>query len=278
MPHKVKHMLWRAFHNAIPTLCSLWRRNVVSSTICLGYKAGYEDTIHALRSYCSLFVVWKDYAMLMKLLRFRPCACDATGKVIDALSQQVPLPSSVAMVEALAYRRAMEFNKEIAALDCIIEGDAEVVLKAIWNDDFSHLKVEDEGDHVEVQVGPRSNTIGPELISSTKCLITIRIEVLPNPLFQAQLDSIDEDLARYDTMEEGKRSDSLAQSRGVGSNVVGSTIFIKKPVYPDRATQTSSKEFKAQPSAEIVRQVQVCAAGEEDVLIWPLIADDGYSV
>ncbi|KAK7826931.1 hypothetical protein CFP56_031616 [Quercus suber] len=49
-------------------------------------------------------------------------------------------------------------------------------------------------------------------------------------------------------MEEGKRSDSLAQSRGVGSNVVGSTIFIKKPVYPDRATQTSSKEFKAQPS------------------------------
>ena len=30
--------------------------------------------------------------------------------------------------------------------------------------------------------------------------------------------------------------------------------------------------------AEIVRQIQVCAGGEEDVLIWPLTADDGYSV
>ena len=27
---------------------------------------------------------------------------------------------------------------EIAALDCIIEGDAVVFLKAIWNEDFSH--------------------------------------------------------------------------------------------------------------------------------------------
>ena len=66
--------------------------------------------------------------------------CDATVKVIAALSQRVPLPSSVAMVEALAYRRAMEFAKEIVAQDCIIEGDAEVVHKAIWNEDFSHLE------------------------------------------------------------------------------------------------------------------------------------------
>ena len=45
--------------------------------------------------------------------------CDATVKVIAALSQRVPLTSSVAMVEALAYRRAMEFAKEIVAQDCI---------------------------------------------------------------------------------------------------------------------------------------------------------------
>ena len=66
--------------------------------------------------------------------------CNATGKVIAALSQRVPLPSLVAMVEALAYRRVMEFAKEISALDCIIKGDVEVVLKAIWNEDFSYLE------------------------------------------------------------------------------------------------------------------------------------------
>ncbi|KAL0011459.1 hypothetical protein SO802_006567 [Lithocarpus litseifolius] len=63
-------MLWQASHNAIPTLCNLWRRDVVSSTICLGCKVGYEDAIHALWSCCSLFVVWKDDAMLMKLLQY----------------------------------------------------------------------------------------------------------------------------------------------------------------------------------------------------------------
>ena len=31
VPHKVKHMIWRASHNAIPTLCNLWKRNVVNS-------------------------------------------------------------------------------------------------------------------------------------------------------------------------------------------------------------------------------------------------------
>ena len=87
--------------------------------------------------------------------------------------------------------------------------------------------MEDKGDHVEVQAGLRSSTLGPELISSMKCLITIRIEVLPNPVFQAQLDSIDEDLARYDTVEKGRGSDSVAQSRGVGSKVVGLAIFLK---------------------------------------------------
>ena len=108
-------------------------------------------------------------------------------------------------------------------------------------------------------MGLRSSTIGPKLISSMKCLITIssmkclitiRIKVLPNPVFQAQLDSIDEDLARYDTMEKGKGSNSVARSGGVGSKAVGLAIFLKKPVYPDRAMQTSSKEFKAQPSGK----------------------------
>lgn len=30
--------------------------------------------------------------------------------------------------------------------------------------------------------------------------------------------------------------------------------------------------------AEIVKQIYVCADGEEDVLIWPLTSDSGYSV
>ncbi|KAK9988680.1 hypothetical protein SO802_028919 [Lithocarpus litseifolius] len=76
-----------------------------------------------------------------------------------------------------------------------------------WTDAADHESletVEDGGDHVEVQVGSKSSTIGLELISSMDCLITTRTEVLPSPIFQAQLDSINEDLARYDTVVEGR--------------------------------------------------------------------------
>ncbi|XP_075649932.1 uncharacterized protein LOC142620454 [Castanea sativa] len=62
------------------------------------------------------------------------------GLVSAALSQRIPLPFSAAMVEALACRRAMEFAKEVATLDFIFEGDAEVLIKAICKEDVSNPK------------------------------------------------------------------------------------------------------------------------------------------
>lgn len=61
-----------------------------------------------------------------------------SGTVIAALSQRVLIPTSAAMVEVLACRRAMDFAKDISALDCIFEGDAEVVIIAICKKDVSH--------------------------------------------------------------------------------------------------------------------------------------------
>ena len=56
---------------------------------------------------------------------------DTNGAVIGALSARVPLPQSVAMVEALACRRAVQFAVEIGLHDVIFEGDAAVVINAI---------------------------------------------------------------------------------------------------------------------------------------------------
>lgn len=61
-------------------LCNLWRRNVVSFTTCPGCNFGHDDTIHALCYCCSLLVVWKDDAILMKLLRYDfLCFADLLG-------------------------------------------------------------------------------------------------------------------------------------------------------------------------------------------------------
>ena len=59
VPPKVKHMLWRALHEAIPTLLNLWKRKVVSSVTCPRCYSAFEDTIHSLWSCPALRVIWE---------------------------------------------------------------------------------------------------------------------------------------------------------------------------------------------------------------------------
>ena len=54
---------------------------------------------------------------------------NSDGAVLASLSQQVPLPTTIAQVEALAARRAAEFALEIGIDQVIIEGDSEVIYK-----------------------------------------------------------------------------------------------------------------------------------------------------
>ena len=56
---------------------------------------------------------------------------DTNGAVIGALSARVPLPQSMAMVEALACRRAVQFAVEIGLQEVVFKGDAAVVINAI---------------------------------------------------------------------------------------------------------------------------------------------------
>ena len=56
---------------------------------------------------------------------------DTNGAVIGALLAQVPLPQSVAMVEALACRRAVQFAVEIGLHEVVFEGAAAVVINTI---------------------------------------------------------------------------------------------------------------------------------------------------
>nr|POE73939.1 hypothetical protein CFP56_59391 [Quercus suber] len=63
---------------------------------------------------------------------------DSSGNALHALAQRIIKPTSTAVVEALACRRAMFFAKEKGVLDCIFEGDAEVIIQAIRSSDFSH--------------------------------------------------------------------------------------------------------------------------------------------
>ena len=58
---------------------------------------------------------------------------DESGLIIAALSQKIPLPSSVDMVEALAARQALIFAQEISIFKAVVEGDSLKVIQALNN-------------------------------------------------------------------------------------------------------------------------------------------------
>ena len=69
MLHKVRHLIWRAANEALPTLHNLLCRNVVKSTHYPNCKSDGEDTIHALWSCKWLMVVWEADEEMMKFTK-----------------------------------------------------------------------------------------------------------------------------------------------------------------------------------------------------------------
>ena len=57
--------------------------------------------------------------------------CIGDRLVLAALTQQIPKPTSVEMVEVLAVRRALLFAKELGFQSLIVEGDSEVIINLI---------------------------------------------------------------------------------------------------------------------------------------------------
>ena len=58
---------------------------------------------------------------------------NSEGGVMASLSQQIPLPTIVAQVEALAVCRVVEFARELGFIRVIIEGDSESIWKDLSN-------------------------------------------------------------------------------------------------------------------------------------------------
>ena len=63
---------------------------------------------------------------------------DSVGSMIGALAERIPLPPSVAMVEALACRRAIQFAMELSVFNATIEGNAEIISKALREGGSNH--------------------------------------------------------------------------------------------------------------------------------------------
>ena len=61
---------------------------------------------------------------------------DHARLVLAAPSQKIPLPTSVETVEVMVARRALLFDRELGFERVMVEGDSEVVIKAIKEKSF----------------------------------------------------------------------------------------------------------------------------------------------
>ena len=60
VPNKVKHFVWKACKNSLPTKVNLVRRKVITDGLCDKCKQGPEDVVHALYGCPTLDDLWKQ--------------------------------------------------------------------------------------------------------------------------------------------------------------------------------------------------------------------------
>nr|XP_023898514.1 uncharacterized protein LOC112010405 [Quercus suber] len=64
-----------------------------------------------------------------------------SGEVFAALSEKIPLPSLIEVLEALAACRATQFVVELGLQHSVLEGDSELVYKALITDSSPHSSI-----------------------------------------------------------------------------------------------------------------------------------------
>ena len=79
------------------------------------YKVNYDGAVFSQQGKAGLGVIIRN----------------SEGAVMASMSQQIPLPTIVAQVEALAVRRAAVFALELGINKAILEGDSETIVKEL---------------------------------------------------------------------------------------------------------------------------------------------------
>ena len=79
------------------------------------FKANFDGAVFQSSNEASIGVVIRDHR----------------GEIIGSLSLHIPLPPTVAEVEALVCRQAVLFSKELCLHEVLFEGDSQIVINAL---------------------------------------------------------------------------------------------------------------------------------------------------
>lgn len=103
-----------------------------------------------------------------------------------------------------------------------------------------------------------------KIINSPDGKVSVQVvDAPPSCDFQAQLQVIDEELARFDQQDEDKDAESAALPSGVGARVVDSTLFLKNLFTPTRSSKQASVKQKV---SWVVQQPSLLPRKMESIL------------
>ena len=72
-------------------------------------------------------------------LELRVIIRDEKGQIIASMAKKVSLPNSIAALEAVAAVKALNFATELGISSVVVEGDSEIVIKAMLSEDISFV-------------------------------------------------------------------------------------------------------------------------------------------
>ncbi|XP_050248676.1 uncharacterized protein LOC126695926 [Quercus robur] len=103
-----------------PAIATKW-----SPPLGEGYKTNYDGAVFEEAGEARIGVVVRN----------------GNGEVLAALSEKIPYPGTVELVEILAARRAVQFIVELGMAQSIFEGDSKIVYKALKSGDVGHSSI-----------------------------------------------------------------------------------------------------------------------------------------
>ena len=120
VPNKIKHFVWRACNEALPTKMNLHHRHVMDSDICDLCGELPEDTVHAFWSYKDITCVWSSLewfhqSVLVQPVNFR----ELLARFMPSQDEYKAEIFAIAGCCIWNQRNAIHFNQVVRLVDSI---------------------------------------------------------------------------------------------------------------------------------------------------------------
>ena len=114
VPHKIKHFVWRACHNTLPTKCNLFWLKHINSEVCELCNEGHKDLLHAVWKCRVVEGVWSCHSWAQQAVNPPPLTfCDLFDRFLQVTNDFRKEIFAVAAWCLWNRRNALHFGRQV---------------------------------------------------------------------------------------------------------------------------------------------------------------------